>query len=136
MKKDIFVILSAESAALNSLENSKRTEILAGCLSDLNIDFERVQGMYKGQKENSFIVYISEDDYMELGMVLKLAFMNFKQESVLLHFTNNGFLLYPGKSETIGKVQPIGKYKECNTAELSQLEAYTMAQNRCFTYTD
>ena len=53
------IILSAELSDLNVEENLKRSINLGACLEDLNLNFSKVQGCYKGTKELSFMVLIN-----------------------------------------------------------------------------
>src|SRR5258707_14434318 len=81
MKHEPFVILSAEKSDLTPEANLARTTALYRQLEARDLAFKPVKGMYKGQRENPFVV-LAIDGTNEFDQVLSLA-KRYGQESIL-----------------------------------------------------
>jgi len=119
--KDNFAILSAERPKEN---NKLRTSILSHILEDLNFPFARCEGMYKGDKETSFLVVVKNKT--ELEIIAQIAFNQFDQESILYRDRTKGISLIFEK-----EVQPLkGTFTKVNT--IDGLDAYTKINNNYY----
>lgn len=99
------VFISAELSTLSSTENSIRTEKLKSILESRKMSFVKVEGYYKGVKEDSFM--ITTNFYVEV--LSKLAFNLFNQESVMIcdSLANCKLKYQDGKLESIGSLSSI-----------------------------
>ena len=123
------VILSGELSSLSSAENSRRTTLLNDMIAELRLPFKRAEGVYKGSKENSFVVVVN--DQADIDAVTGFAFKAFGQESVLHQDSNQlARLIYSdGKMETLGKLTQVSK-------ELAEtLDNYTIMEGKFYTTT-
>jgi hypothetical protein len=120
------VILSGEVYGLGELQNEQRTQNLQECLNDLNMDYKRVIGVYKGSVETSFIVLAP--DLQHYYTLKDLAFKSFNQESIL-HQNSQGIscLIY-----TDNRVEELGQLKQISEEKARSLDSYTMVDNQYY----
>ena len=123
------VILSGELSNLSSTENDRRTTLLNDMIAELRLPFKKATGVYKGSKENSFVVIVREQ--ADIDTVTGFAFKSFGQESVLHQDSNQlARLIYAnGKTEVVGKLEQVSK-------ELAEtLDNYTVMEGKFYTTT-
>jgi hypothetical protein len=108
-------IISAELSTKTIKENINRTKTLAAALTVNKLNYVKAKGMYKGIKENSFIVS-SDNDYQ-----VKLLSRLFNQESILIKDSSGISLHY-----TNGLIERIGtRLIEVSKQVIKTVEAYT-----------
>ena len=100
--------------------NAINTEVMLGHMQARGIKFDLVQGVYKGVKEQSFIVDSKQFD----AKLKRFVFSLFKQESALyIDSDGNATLQYSisngGNAVKLGEFTPVGEI------EAKQNEAYT-----------
>lgn len=123
------VILSGELSSLSSTENTRRTTLLNDMIAELKLPFKKATGVYKGSKENSFVVIVN--DQADINTLANFAFKSFGQESILHQDSNQlARLVYSdGKMETLGKLVQVSK-------ELAEtLDNYTLMEDKFYTTT-
>ena len=119
------VILSAESNK-NSFEgNRQRTETLRGCLQDCNFTFKGGTGVYKGNKEDCFVVIVKNES--DIQTLKDFAFKNFDQESILYQDANQEAYLH----YNCGKIERLGILQEVNSSE--NLDSFTILNDKIYT---
>ena len=112
------VILSAELSENTKDQNEHLTAKLACALGDMNMPFKSVQGMYKGHKENSFLVIVR--DFKEISLMNNLAWA-YHQESILYcDQDRNAFLVYCDGTPA----DALGVFQKVDSVE--GLDAYTI----------
>jgi len=119
--KPWIALVSASLSKLGRDKNKKRTEFLADLFKDRLTEpwkFAPVKGCYKGQKEDSFKVNVS--DPIDLGLVEKVARF-FDQESYLLIDSNRIAWLW----FLNGDVHRLGSLVAASAAEAMAQEAWT-----------
>jgi hypothetical protein len=95
-----FVILSAERGSNNPMQNSVFTDELESILKSNGYAYKKVEGRYKNQKEESFVVILNRSD--SLTQLIRLA-SKFDQESILLVNSDR-------KAELIYTADPLDGY--------------------------
>ena len=123
------VILSAELSRQDSFTNDRRTTLLNDMIAELRLPFKRATGVYKGSKENSFVVVVN--DQADIDTLANFAFLSFGQESILHQDSNQlARLVYAdGRMETLGKLTQVSK-------ELAEtLDNYTIMEGKFYTTT-
>lgn len=124
---DRLVIISAELLINNDVENYITSDNLLKCLQDINMNFSKAVGLYKGVEERSFVVLPRNDE--ELQVLKDLAFNNFSQESILVRdYDGNAALTYWD-----GTVKELGPIKQVNPKLIEQLESYTVMNGNVYT---
>lgn len=123
------VILSAELNRQDSFTNDRRTTLLNDMIAELRLPFKKAVGVYKGSKENSFVVVVNEQ--ADIDTLANFAFKSFGQKSILHQDSNQlARLIYAdGKAETLGKLVQVSK-------ELAEtLDNYTVMDGKFYTTT-
>lgn len=111
----ITYIISAYRPDRDFVSNRIAHDALRQLLQVAGYGIKQVDGVYKGQKEKSFVVVGATDN-----AILSLAW-TFSQESVLkLHGDRHADLLY-----TNGVVEPLGKFVAVGQAEALKHDSYT-----------
>jgi hypothetical protein len=100
--------------------NAINTEVMIGHMLARGIDFDLVQGVYKGVREQSFIVDSKQFD----AKLKRFVFSLYKQESALyIDSVGNAMLQYSmsngGNAVKLGAFSPVGEM------EAKQRVAYT-----------
>jgi hypothetical protein len=120
------VILSAERE-VNSIEsNRQRTATLEGVLTDLNLLFNKAQGVFNGGTvEDNFVVLINNNE--ELESIKALAFNNFAQDAILYQDANQeaSLIFKNGESKSVGVLQEVDS--------TDGLENYTLLKGKIYT---
>lgn len=103
------VILSAENSTNTFEGNRQRTTTLEGMLEDIGLPFERATGVYKGQREASFVVIVRDET--DIDILKGFAFNNFNQEAVLLQDANQEahLIFRNGSSERLGRLEQVSE---------------------------
>ena len=103
------VILSAENSTNTFEGNRQRTTTLEGMLEDIGLPFERATGVYKGQREASFVVIVRDET--DIDILKGFAFNNFNQEAVLLQDSNQEahLIFRNGSSERLGRLEQVSE---------------------------
>lgn len=115
----ITYIISAQLASLSEGVNKTRTDALRRELEDRGLNFKQVQGKYKDNEEDSFVVVQSGNN--ELRSLLEELASDFEQESILLIDANRAaWLLYSS-----GEDEYIGKWEAATREIAQQQEGYT-----------
>ena len=136
-----FVVLSAYRPQFTDTENRIRTELLEVQLKTAGFQPERVKGFYKGSKEFFFIVPFSERE--NLDILCGIAFTEFHQESVLVHYASGAGMLLYSETETVRlgtdkfgfevpKKEPIGHLLKIKENETHFFDGYTERYNGQF----
>jgi hypothetical protein len=113
-----FIILSAELTTSN--HNDARTARLENMLVDLKLSYKRVEGVYKGTSEVSFMVIVKDE--AEIQTITDLGLITFAQESVLFRdLHGNAKLVYKDGEENIGTFKQVD--------DVINLDAYTIVNN-------
>lgn len=104
------VFISAELSRLTPEINKRRTEALLNMLNDLGANFELVGGIYKGQRENSFMVFLDHNVNLE---IIEGFARNFDQECIFYRDKyNKNYLVYENDVEELkGELQKITPLK-------------------------
>lgn len=113
------VFISAEYYKNDEVTNAVYTKFLAKQLRNYGLRFEVAEGCYKGTKEVTFIVNLSNDS--DFVKTMKLGAM-YNQESILVvDKSNRATLIYVnnGRSEYLGKMVSSLSLNE------SKVDAYT-----------
>jgi hypothetical protein len=82
-------------------------------LDELEYKYKKVQGSYKGKREDSYLVVVNEKDGLS-GLVFQALAKKYKQESIL--FRDSWGSAYLAEHET-GKITPLGKFVQCSEEE-------------------
>lgn len=124
MKETIkdFIILSAYQSDLSDSENINEHETLEYMLNSWGLSFTECEGMYKGQKEKSFLVIIKSFEWLKF--LSNLAWYDFNQESVLTRYNNNIFLSFDYNDRTQPNVY-FDSLKSVKESEALKSEGYT-----------
>lgn len=120
-----FMIFSVERADLSEEQNRHNTAYAESLLIDEDLDYYRIQGMYEGNTEESFIVF-SEDSFDMIRGIAK----EFDQDSILMSDRELGAeLVYldDGHSQHIGWFRKLPK-----GADLIGLQAYSIINNEVY----
>lgn len=126
IQKQRIVILSAELSENSDKRNTMSTENLELCLQECNFRYKNATGIYKGRKENSFVVIAQSNEDIE---VLKdFAFKNFNQESILeTDIKGNAYLTYQN-----GKCELLGRLEQINRDIASSFDSYTILDGKYY----
>lgn len=126
LERNSFIILSAELASYKQSANAISTQALAFWLQDSGYCHKLVTGVYKGTKEQSFVVPV--ECQADIDNIASVAYEVFLQESVL-HvngLTKEATLLFANaKPLSIGKWQAV--------MDISGLDGYTMDNGSIYT---
>lgn len=121
-----FIILSASRAELTPELNSERSELLARQLAARDLSFKRVDGVYKGSREISFLVLTPDDNAQ--AACYRLA-RRYGQESVLSVDANRYaalvFLTPDMGGADVASVSGVGYWRSAAAAEAEALDNYT-----------
>lgn len=101
------VILSTFKQGHTDKENAQRHRLLKDMLSDVHLKYMEIEGYYKGDHELSLLVpYKNEEEY---NTILHYAFVNFRQESVLVsdYKRDTKLIFNDGLEQRIGKLQRV-----------------------------
>jgi len=121
-----FIILSAELKTLSKDQNGRRTKLLEGQLmgfrGETGREFHKVVGVYKGDREDSFIVYTSDVKAMQRFAKL------YEQESILVRNGHNDCYLHyvsGDPDEFLGHFREVSRPKA-----MMNHDSYTIIRDR------
>ena len=114
------VFLSAELSSNNKEENKVNTAILRGTLKLEGYTFQEILGVYKGSSEVSFMIEAINDKVIE--KLKKLAFGNYKQDSIGILSEDSSFLL----EYSSGKVESLGYLQHVLSKRVEELDSYSV----------
>lgn len=126
LERNSFVILSAELASYNQKAKDMSTRALAGWLRSYGYCHKPVIGVYKGTKEQSFVVPVEcQEDVDKLATIATNLLL---QESILYvnGLTKEATLLFAN-----AKPMPIGKWQPAN--DIVGLDGYTIDNDNVYT---
>jgi len=121
------IFISAELSTLNKAENIERTILLKGTLRYEGFQFTEVIGSYKGSSEVSFLVDC--DNLVDLDKLKKLAFGNYKQDSIGL-LSDKGEL---SLSYYSGTVENLGTLNRIHSKFIESIESYSIIHGDVYT---
>ena len=122
---NLAIIFSAELSELDQASNNRRTFLLHEIIDTITSKYNTIEGVYKGTKEQSFIV---TGNLKTINLIKSIAFERFNQESVLLQDTNGrAYLEFQD-----GSTQELGRLKEVSKKVAENSEAYTVIDNKFF----
>ena len=114
------VFISAELSTKTNEENKVNTAILRGTLKIEGYVFQEIIGVYKGSEEVSFMVEAKNDEVID--KLKKLAFGNYKQESIGILSEDSSFLL----EYSSGKLQSLGYLQHVPSKRVEELDSYSV----------
>lgn len=119
-RKRPFFIISAELSTLSGDENAARSEDLELDIQRLvEHDYKLVDGVYKGSKEQSYVVFCDEDTTLDTPLTLG---KKYGQESILIVDSDrNSTLVFCNTLEG----QCSGTFKAVSKYEAEASESYT-----------
>lgn len=119
LERNSFVILSAELNSCTPESNDRCTRAMAYWLRDNGYCYKQVTGVYKGTKENSFVIPVECRE--DVNALRQIAHDTFLQESILLvsGLTKEAVLLFAYASPL-----PLGKWQQ--VADSNGLDGYTV----------
>lgn len=125
LERNSFVILSAELNSCTPESNDRCTRAMAYWLRDNGYCYKQVTGVYKGTKENSFVIPV--ECQADINTLADLASNVFLQESILLvtGLTKEATLLFANASPL-----PLGKWQQ--VTESNGLDGYTIDNNNIY----
>lgn len=112
------VIISAELDSQPKSRNKQRTEALFAHLNERGFNPVPVNGVYKGSVERSFLVRLRDES--DLLYLEDLAFTIFKQESILVQYSDGHSRLHYGDA-----VEYLGKLTEVPVKDALKLDSYS-----------
>lgn len=120
------ILFSVELSTNNRLDNQINTDQVINWLTLNNVPFQRVNGVYKGTSEVSFIVP------MRYKRQIEAIARDYNQESILLRHHDLSCELQYLKT---GQLEQIGQWTEIKYHEKHQYDGYTeeIETNRFFT---
>lgn len=124
--QSLTLIMSSNLATESNEYNRIRFKQLVDELQSAEYDYNTAIGSYKGQQESSVVIDVRTVD--RLPLLLRLAFGDLKQESVLLiHGDRTGTLIYADGAQT-----ELGTLKLMNSTD--GLEAYTVVDDKVYSF--
>ena len=115
-----FYIVSAPSEELTELAND---------LDKLEFDFAPCSGSYKGELEESFIVFDSDTSQLDTRELVIDVAKSFGQESILIVDSKQNAKLYYVAS---GASVIVGKFTAVSDSEALSREAYTLFNDQYY----
>ena len=112
------VFISAELSSNNKEENKLNTPFLRGTLKLEGYTFQEIIGVYKGSSEVSFMIEAKNNEVID--KLSKLAFGNYKQESIGILSEDSSFLL----EYSSGKVESLGYLQHVPSKRVEELDSY------------
>lgn len=106
------IFISAERSELDLRTNNWRTEELRDLLTERGFRYRPAIGVYKGTKENSFIVEIRTPS--EISELLSLS-RDFDQECILEMTDGHGWLIFGEDESYLGKLASADGTEEAYT---------------------
>lgn len=132
IEKDAFIIFSASRSDKNEFENMWRSHAAATALDALNIPFERMEGVYKGTPEASFLI---GPEHRQAAIHLAALF---GQESILVKYSerreegpNQVLLVRP--STELDILAALGTWSKVTKEEAEKLDNYSMIAGNYYT---
>lgn len=127
LNKQRVVILSAELSENSSKRNVMCNENLELCLQECNFKYKNAIGVYKGHKENSFVVIVNNNEDIET--LKDFAFKNFDQESILeTDIKGNAYLTYQDNTSKI-----VGRLEQTSKDVAISKNGYTLMDGKYYT---
>lgn len=111
-------IISAELDSQPKSRNEQRTKALFAHLNERGFNPVPVNGVYKGSVEQSFLVRLRDES--DLLYLENLAFTVFKQESILVQYSDGHSRLHYGDA-----VEYLGKLTELPVSDALKLNSYS-----------
>lgn len=117
-----FVVISAERETWRDDMNQWRTASLESQIAHRDLAYVRVDGVYKGRAERSFVVFLPADRAAYTLEMLRGLARHWGQESILHVDANRGAeLLYTdGRAPT-----DIGRWESVTAGEAANADGYT-----------
>lgn len=126
IKKQRVVILSAELSENSDKRNLMSTENLELCLQECNFKYKNAIGVYKGHKENSFVVLVDNNEDIET--LKDFAFKNFYQESILeTDIKGNAYLTYQDNTSKL-----LGRLEQTSKDVATNMDNYTIMNGKYY----
>lgn len=121
------VILSAESAIQDSLNNEQKTNLLRNCLEDLNLNYGEGQGLFRGEGPQTSFVVLPKTN-ADIEALKSFAFTTFKQQSILFQDSNQeAYLLNHDGTET-----RLGRLQEVTKSQAEEIGSYTILKGKYY----
>lgn len=120
--------ISAFRDTLTLEENNHRHKYMSEVLTRLKVLHRPIEGMFKGTKELSFLVHLTNEVTLEL---IQSVAIEFDQESVLYRDSNNQVWNVNSK----GEQDSLGTFRKITKEQADQVTAWTRFNNEFFTTT-
>lgn len=126
LQRQRVVILSAELSENSDKRNVMCSENLELCLQDCNFKYKNATGVYKGHKENSFVVIVNNNEDIET--LKDFAFKNFNQESILeTDIKGNAYLTYQDNTSKL-----LGRLEQTSKDIATNMDNYTIMDGKYY----
>lgn len=121
-----FVIMSAELKENTSHDNEIRTMLLETMLKSCEFKYNKTQGNFYNNAENSFFINVNTSD--DVLTLQDFAFKNFDQASILYSDSNGQAYL----EHLNGNCERLGTLKEYPVSKIKYLDNYTIINNKAY----